>query len=137
MPACEECGQWPQPSIAVDAVVVNDNKILLITRANDPWKGFLALPGGFVDIGENPEDAVLRELKEETGIIGKVERLVCVKGKPERDPRGHVISIAYQINANGHPIAGDDAKTVGWYNLSEITELAGDHSEIISDFING
>ncbi|MDP6869531.1 MAG: NUDIX hydrolase [Candidatus Poseidoniaceae archaeon] len=136
MPACEKCGQWPQPSIAVDAVVVNNGKILLIRRGNEPWKGKLALPGGFVDVEEDPKNAVLRELKEETGIVGEVERVICVKGNPERDPRGHVISIAYLVTADGEPVAGDDAENAEWYTLSEINNLAGDHMEIISEFAN-
>ncbi|MCS5525466.1 MAG: NUDIX hydrolase, partial [Candidatus Poseidoniaceae archaeon] len=78
MPACDECGQWPQPALAVDAVVITNGEILLITRGREPWKGMLALPGGFVDKGEDPEIAVLRELKEETGLNGEVERLLCV-----------------------------------------------------------
>ena len=88
MPSCDECGQWPQPSLAVDAVVIRGDEVLLITRGREPWKGMLAFPGGFVDKGEDPEESVIRELKEECGIDGKVVKILCVRGKPTRDPRG-------------------------------------------------
>ena len=68
MPACDDCGQWPQPSLAVDAVAIRGDEVLLIRRGSEPWKGMLAFPGGFVDSGESPDDAVIRELKEECGI---------------------------------------------------------------------
>ena len=91
----------------------------------------LALPGGFVDSGEDPEVAVLRELKEECGIDGKVVRLLCVKGDPERDPRGHVVSIAYLVAAFDEPTAGDDAASAAWHRISEVEVMAGDHMSIL------
>ena len=133
MPACDECGQWEKPSLAVDAIVINADKILLIKRGKEPWKGMLAFPGGFVEQGEDPEVAVIRELKEECGLDGVVEKLVCVKGDPNRDPRGHVVSIAYLVNAQGIPLAGDDAADAAWYDLSEIKELAGDHMSMLEN----
>ena len=133
MPACDECGQWEKPSLAVDAIVINDEKILLIRRGKEPWKGMLAFPGGFVEQGEDPEVAVIRELKEECGLDGVVEKLVCVKGDPNRDPRGHVVSIAYLVSAQGIPLAGDDAADAAWYDLSEIKELAGDHMSMLEN----
>ena len=133
MPACDECGQWEKPSLAVDAIVINGDKILLIKRGKEPWKGMLAFPGGFVEQGEDPEVAVIRELKEECGLDGVVEKLVCVKGDPNRDPRGHVVSIAYLVTAQGMPLAGDDAADAAWYDLSEIKELAGDHMSMLEN----
>ena len=133
MPACDECGQWEKPSLAVDAIVIDNNKILLIRRGKEPWKGMLAFPGGFVEQGEDPEVAVIRELKEECGLDGVVEKLVCVKGDPNRDPRGHVVSIAYLVSAQGIPLAGDDAADAAWYDLSEIKELAGDHMSMLEN----
>ena len=131
LPACDECGEWEKPSLAVDAVAIRGNEILLIRRAKEPWKGMLALPGGFVDSGEDPEVAVLRELKEECGIDGKVVRLLCVKGDPDRDPRGHVVSIAYLVAAFDEPTAGDDAASAAWHRISEVEEMAGDHMSIL------
>ena len=133
MPICNECGQWPQPSLAVDAVAVRGNEVLLIRRGNEPWKGMLAFPGGFVDKGEDPEVAVIRELKEECGLDGNVVGLLCVRGNPERDPRGHIISIAYIVSTEGEPIAGDDAASAAWYQISEVKEMAGDHLSILDN----
>lgn len=136
MPSCNECGQWPQPALAVDAVVIRGSEVLLIQRGREPWKGMLAFPGGFVDKGEDPEIAVIRELKEECGIDGEVVRILCARGNPERDPRGHIVSLAYLISADGSPIAGDDAASAAWYQISELTEMAGDHMSILDEVNN-
>jgi len=136
MAACDECGQWPQPSIAVDAVVIRGSEVLLINRGKEPWKGRLAFPGGFVDKGEDPEDAVIRELKEECSLEGEVIRILCVRGDPKRDPRGHIVSLAYLVSAEGEPTAGDDAANAAWYQISEIKEMAGDHMSILDEVDN-
>ena len=133
MPACDDCGQWPQPSLAVDAVTIRGDEVLLIRRGREPWKGMLAFPGGFVDKGEDPQHAVLRELEEECGIEGEVIRLLCVRGSPHRDPRGHVVSIAYVVSADGEPVAGDDATSAAWHKISEVKEMAGDHLSILNE----
>jgi len=110
---------------------------LLITRGRDPFKGALAFPGGFVDYNEDPEVACLRELEEECGIKGKSVELVTVAGNPKRDPRKHIISIAYLVhleNVNQEPKAGDDAATAHWYDLKEVwtsKEMAFDHKDIV------
>ena len=96
----------------------------------------LAFPGGFVDKGEDPEIAVIRELKEECGIDGEVVRILCARGNPERDPRGHIVSLAYLISADGSPIAGDDAASAAWYQISELAEMAGDHMSILDEVNN-
>jgi len=136
MSACDVCGQWHQPSLAVDAVAIRGDEVLLIRRGREPWKGMLAFPGGFVDSGEDPEDAVIRELKEECGIDGKVVRLLCVNGSPERDPRGHVVSIAYLVAAFDEPTAGDDAASAEWHKITEVEELAGDHMSMLDKIKN-
>jgi 8-oxo-dGTP diphosphatase len=115
----------------VDAVAIRGDEVLLIRRGREPWKGMLAFPGGFVDSGEDPEVAVIRELKEECGIDGKLVRLLCVNGKPDRDPRGHVVSIAYLVAAFDEPIAGDDAASAAWHKISEVDEMAGDHMSML------
>ena len=74
--------EYRNPALAVDAAVRRGNQVLLIQRGNEPWKGAWALPGGFVDYGEDPTDAVLRELQEETGLTGRIVRLLDAKGDP-------------------------------------------------------
>ena len=93
-------------------------EILMITRNLSPGQGLLALPGGFVDYGEDPEDAVLRELVEETGLVGTLNKLLCVRGDPERDPRKHIVSVVYlvDVDRDADLKAGDDAYLNGIYS---------------------
>ncbi len=130
---------YRNPSLTVDAVATreasNGKQVLLISRGSEPWKGSFAFPGGFVEYGEDPEAAVLRELQEETGILGELDSIITVKGNPSRDPRGHIVSIFYRVSVdpNSEPIAGDDAATAEWKELAQINdeEIAADHLEVI------
>ena len=110
------------------------NFILLIKRKNDPFKDCWALPGGFVDENEDLEVAALRELQEETQI--KIDHLEQLKafGKPYRDPRSHVVSIAFTgfVTFETHAIASDDAKEAKWFSVNDLPKLAFDHDEIIN-----
>ena len=93
---------------------------MLITRLKATFQGCLAYPGGHVDYDEDPEVSVIRELKEECNVDGKNPKLVCVRGKPGRDPRYHVISIVYlvEVDANATPEAQDDAASAAWYPIA-------------------
>ncbi len=89
---------------AADAIVLKrsqtdkeDFELLLITRKKETFHGKFAFPGGHIDYGEDPVEACVRELQEECGIIGAKPELVAVRGKPERDPRYHMISIFYMV----------------------------------------
>ena len=125
------------PSLAVDSICLRNGgeEVLLIRRGRSPWKGKLAFPGGFVDYGENPEIAALRELLEETGVEGLNPQLYAVKGSPDRDPRKHIVSIFYMIHVDGEsePEAGDDAAEAEWVKMNSIVseDMAGDHFDII------
>jgi 8-oxo-dGTP diphosphatase len=117
-------------------------EILLITRGKDPFKGHFAFPGGFVDYGEDPKNAVLRELKEECSVDGLDPKLVTVHGDPARDPRKHIVTIAYhvEIDPSASVKAGDDAATASWYNLRKIWndpnfKMAFDHKDIMAEFL--
>ena len=111
-----------------------NNFILLIKRKNDPFKDFWAFPGGFVDENEDLEVAALRELQEETQI--KIDHLEQLKafGKPFRDPRSHVVSIAFTgfVSKETQAIASDDAKEAKWFSVNDLPKLAFDHDEIIN-----
>ena len=137
---CPTCGTYHNPALTVDAVAVRgegeSREVLLIRRGHEPWKGCWAFPGGFVDVGESPEDAVARELLEECNIVGKASEIIAVRGNPKRDPRGHIVSIFYRVEVDDKsesPIAGDDAAEAEWVKLSQIDleNMGADHAEII------
>ena len=120
--------------LTTDAVVFKDKKVLLIKRLKEPYKNYWALPGGFVEYGEKTEDACLRELEEETSLKGNIEKLIGVYSKPDRDPRGHTISIAYIVSAKSDKVKpSDDAKEVKWFPVDNLPKLAFDHLDIIKD----
>ena len=141
MATCDECNGWLNPALAVDAAVKRDDSILLIQRKYPPMQGCWGLPGGFVERDEDPLIAVLRELEEETGLIGENPELLMVMGNPKRDPRKHIVSIVYEVEVqDGKPQAGDDAADARFWPLEEVlsgqVELAGDHLEIIKNWFN-
>ena len=130
---------WPRPTVSVDAVVFtfsgNKAKLLLVNRRYEPFKGQWALPGGFVGIDEELEDAVARELEEETGLADVPLEQMRAFGKCGRDPRGRQITIAFMgIATEGQNKirAGDDAAKVGWFDVEKVPkDLAFDHYEIV------
>ena len=132
--------EYRNPALAVDAAVRRGDEVLLIQRGNEPWKGAWALPGGFVDYGEDPTDAVLRELEEETGLKGEIVRLLDAKGDPARDPRKHIVSIVYLIEAEGVPVGADDAADARFWPIDLVLDgelpIAGDHMEILRDWLS-
>lgn len=110
--------------------------IAVITRKNPPYG--VALPGGFVDVGESVETALCREMKEEIGVRVEIIKLLGVYSDPSRDPRFHTASVVYVARANTMPIAGDDAKSVTIVSLSELTAapFVFDHKKIVTDYLN-
>ena len=123
------------PLLTVDCVVFDKaGRLLLIRRARPPFKARYALPGGFVDIGETVEAAALRELKEETGVDGKIMRLIGVYSNPKRDPRGHTVSAAFLIRPRSTKAAGgDDAASAAFIENWQTQKLAFDHNQIVAD----
>ncbi|WP_456472696.1 NUDIX domain-containing protein [Methanocaldococcus sp.] len=124
------------PSLTVDGIIYDNGRILLIKRKKEPFKDYYALPGGFVECGETVEEAIIREIKEETNLDVEIEKLLNVYSHPNRDPRGHTVSIVYILKVVGGSLkAGDDAKDAKFFNLDELPKLAFDHKKIIEDFI--
>lgn len=112
-------------------------ELLLIQRLDDPYKGYWALPGGFVDENEELETAAKRELFEETDIQLFQVKQIKAYGNPNRDPRHHTISVAFmgEIDSLAEAKAKDDAKAVKWFSIEELPALAFDHAEIIRDAV--
>ncbi len=127
------------PLLTVDVVIkMPDEKIILIKRKNPPFQDQYALPGGFVEIGETTEEACIRETFEETNIHIKIIRLTGVYSDPERDPRGHTVTISYlckPLTLNEKPMAKTDAMDLELVPIKNIEsmELAFDHKKIIID----
>lgn len=125
--------------VTVDVLVINKktDEILLIKRLNEPYKNCWALPGGFVDENEDLDQAARRELFEETNIETNEMIQIGAFGTPNRDPRGHMISVAYQTNLIENQIvkAKDDAKETKWFLINDLPELAFDHLEIINSIL--
>ena len=130
------CYKYPRPAVTTDCVIFGTEgknvKLLLIKRGKDPYKGKWAFPGGFLNMEESAEEGVRREVKEETGLnLDNVEQLYTFS-KPDRDPRGRVITIAFLAKIEIKDVkGGDDAKEARWFNLDSLPELAFDHDQIL------
>lgn len=131
-------------NLAVDIAIltVRDNQlqVLVIERANPPYRGWAALPGGFLREGEDLREAANRELAEETGFDGNALHLeqLAAYGAPDRDPSGRVVSVAYLAIAPDlpAPAAGSDARSARWAPVAVIRpELAFDHAQILDDAV--
>ena len=121
------------PKLTVDAVIILNGKIVLIKRKNPPYQGNFALPGGFVEIGETTEEAILREANEETGLSIKIIKLLGVYSAPLRDPRRHTVSVCYLASGEGEPKADSDAEDIKLFNITDLPRMAFDHNTIIDN----
>jgi len=141
------CYDYARPALGTDMLLFSKQDqtiyLLLIERKHDPFKDYWSFPGGFVEEGESCETAVLRELKEETGLDHTELHQIGVFSEPNRDPRGWIMTVAFAawVDKNTlYPVAGDDAKNVKWFPMNEIPMLGFDHQVIldkaIATFIN-
>lgn len=128
----------PHPAVTTDIVVLTIRhaklKVLLIRRADEPYRGAWALPGGFVEIDEDLDAGARRELREETGVTGVYLEQLYTFGRPDRDPRERVITVAYYALIPSDRLqitAATDAEAVGWFAMDELPALAFDHDEIL------
>lgn len=137
---CPHCGKtfpmYANPTPTTDVIIYDSKKgIVIIERKNEPH-GF-ALPGGFIDAGETVEQAAMREMREETNLDVKLEGLLGVYSKPDRDPRQHTMSVVFVGKAQDPDKlhAGDDAGQAAYYPLDKLpSPFAFDHEKIIADF---
>jgi len=130
--------KYHYPSVAVDIILEKDDNLLLVLRKKDPFKGSLAIPGGFVNEGERVEDAARREMLEETNLNIELVDILGVYSAPNRDPRGHVVSIVFIAKIiSGNVTAGDDADSFEWLSIADMIKnrrVAFDHIKIIEDY---
>jgi 8-oxo-dGTP diphosphatase len=130
---CPVCGRWPNRSATVAGVVIQDGRLLVITRGADPRRGWPALPGGFLDMDETAADGCRREVREETGIETTLRAFIGVYDSPERSPT-QTVSIAFLLEPDGGVLcAGDDADAASWVPLDALPALAFDHARIVAD----
>ncbi|OGJ17877.1 hypothetical protein A3K73_08020 [Candidatus Pacearchaeota archaeon RBG_13_36_9] len=126
------------PGLAVDLILERNEKVLLIKRKDEPYKGEWAFPGGFINYGkETIEQTAVRELKEETALIAELKDIefLGVASKPDRDPRGHVVAVQFVVKkAEGEPKANDDAEEAEWFSLDSVPKLVFDHQETLEKY---
>lgn len=130
--------EYARPALTVDCVIFGldeeDLKVLLIQRDLEPFAGKWALPGGFVNVGESIDDAARRELKEETGLSRVFLEQLYTFGEPARDPREHVVTVAYYalVRLSDHRVqAATDARNAAWFSIDDTPKLAFDHPTIL------
>ncbi len=125
---------WKKPWVTTDCIMMIEDQVVLIKRGREPFKGRYALPGGIVEYGESVEECVVREMEEETGLRAKVLDLVGVYSAGNRDPRGHFITLAFNLQHVGGTLrGGDDAAEAALFPLEDLPEMAADHSTILSE----
>lgn len=124
---CEHCNEpiYENPIPASCLVVIDEkNRLLLVKRSVEPKIGCWCLPGGFMELNETPEQAALRELKEETGLAGQIELLLGLYSTPSVLYQT-ILMAGYLVKSyNGSLIAGDDAMDVAWFNFDDLPEIA-------------
>lgn len=131
---CGTCREpvYENPTPAACVIVADKDAILLVKRSVAPKIGAWCLPGGFIELGEHPEAAALRELREETGLAGKIDRLIGATCNPSS--QYHTVTlVCYQITSyKGQTFAGDDASDVRFFHIDELPEVAFEsHKEFI------
>jgi 8-oxo-dGTP diphosphatase len=125
-----------KPTLTVDIIIEFKEGIVLIKRKNNPFENLWAIPGGIVEFWEKVEDSVIREAKEETNLDVKLYKILGVYSDPNRDPRGHYISVTFIAQGKGKLKAGSDAKEAGIFKTNKIPEkLAFDHNKMLNDYL--
>jgi 8-oxo-dGTP diphosphatase len=127
-----------RPSVSVDSIMTMKTSVLLVKRKHKAFQGYWALPGGLVNYGEKVEDAVRREMLEETSLHIYPTDILGVYSAPGRDPRGHVVTIVF-VSAiiDGEPKPGEDCLDLRWTPFDEVQDgfLAFDHRKILADYL--
>jgi ADP-ribose pyrophosphatase YjhB (NUDIX family) len=134
-PACSSC-DWvffPDPKVAAGVLIFKDSKILLVRRVNSPKKGYWTLPVGFIDAGEEPSLAAVRECKEETGLTIRIVKLLDVFTGKEHPQGSHILILYKGEILEGELLAGDDVDKAGFFSRDNLPPLAFTTTRIIID----
>ncbi len=128
-----------KPVLVVDGIVMQNNKILLLKRKKDPFSGKYVLPGGHVEFGETTRNAIVREIKEETGYDVTVIATLGAYDDPLRDPRGHYVSLVYICawSAGKKQIKEDEVESIDWISIDDLGkyEIGFDHLKMIKNYL--
>jgi len=131
---CPHCGRFGNRGMSVDAIIIKDKKILLIKRGSELYKGYWGTPGGYVGWDETIEDALKREVKEETGLTVTTMKFMFCNSDPSRHPKQVVNFVYYVSEYEGNVAPSDDALECEWFQIDSLPErLAFDHKENIKE----
>ena len=123
---CPQCNwiHFSDPKVAAAVLIEQDGRVLLVRRANDPFRGLWTLPAGFVNGGEDPAEAATRECLEETGLSVRITRVLDVIAGQEHE-RGADFIIVYLADVvSGELFAADDADAAEWFARNDLPPLA-------------
>lgn len=136
---CAKCGFifWGNPKPVASLLIIKDRKILMVQRSREPLKGYWCLPGGFIRWVETPEQALVREVKEETGLNAEITRIIGVY-QIDNDPRGIHLDIIYEGRANGEvKINPKEHQKFEFFEATKLPKLiAYKHREAIKDWMD-
>lgn len=122
---CPKCNyiNWSNETISVGGVVIKDNKMLLVQRAEQPGRGLWTNPGGYVEQREELKDAIVREIKEETGLATKAQKIVLIADSP--GPKEHNVFINYRLDyvSGEFQLQAKEIMNAGFFTLSEMAKM--------------
>jgi 8-oxo-dGTP diphosphatase len=139
-PVCQAC-DWvyfadPKVAVVVIAVDKNTQNMLFVRRVNDPQRGMWTLPGGFMDAGEDPQQAAARECVEETGMTVQVIRLLDLEARKKPEQGAHLVLYYLAEILSGDLIAGDDADAAAFFPIDQLPPLAFLSSDRLFELLN-
>ncbi len=125
-PVCPQC-KWihfVDPKVAAAVLIEQDGRVLLVRRANEPFRGLWTLPAGFINGGEDPAEAAARECLEETGLSVNITRVLEVIAGREHERGADFIIVYFAEVISGELTPADDADAVAWFARNELPPLA-------------
>jgi len=125
-PVCPHCDHtvYFDPKVAVAVCILQDDKILLIRRGNEPMRHLWAMPAGFMDYDEDPQAAARREVLEETGLEVHIDRLLDVFHTPNDGGMANIVIVYAASITGGRMQTDDDADDVAWFRREDVPEVA-------------